>query len=86
MGGCHRNPFITLTLVDPVNAAPRRRLWVYLAVLAGAGAVMLSWMVPEQPEPTSPLTQPYQQVSYSSCMSSETPSYGTRSISYNCLN
>ena len=77
--------FTTLAAVDPMTSAPRRRLWVYLAVLAGAGVVALSWTVPEPPAPASP-AQSYEHVSYSSCLPDSAPSYGTRSISYSCTN
>ena len=68
-----------------MTSAPRRRLWVCLAVLAGAGVVALSWMAPEPPAPASP-AQPYEHVSYSNCLPDSAPSYGTRSISYSCAN
>ena len=66
--------------------ALRRRLWVYAAALAGAGVVVLSWMIPEPPAPKSPPASPYEQVSHSSCLPAGAPSYGTRSISYACVN
>ena len=72
--------------MGPTTSTPRRRIPVYVAVLGGAAVVVLSWMVPEQQAPETPPAQPYEQVSHSSCLPSSAPSYGTRSISYGCLN
>ncbi len=72
--------FTKLAAVDASNRAPGPRLWVYLAVLAGAGVVVLSWMVPEPPAPKRTPAQPYQQVSYTRCAARQpAPGYGSRS-------
>ena len=68
--------------MEPRESDPSRRLWVYLAVLAAAGVVVLSWMVPEPPAPKKAPAQPYEQVSYTRCTAVEfAPAYGTRTLS-----
>lgn len=53
---------------------------MYLAVLAGAGVVVLSWTVPEPPAPKKAPVQPYEQVSYTRCAAQQSaPNYGSRS-------